>query len=274
MAKRQLSFDQRQVVPLQFKFNVQNLDPKATASKITTAMMNRLLDTVSTGTAINLDRIAYKITNAVRKAYISGINFAARNMIGTSSPRGAMGTKEFTSNFFSRNTAGEVNVGKVPGGVVEWRSLSGPTIKEKGHNLFFINSHELKSKLAAMAPAIVDNTGVVTVKRQKLRNKAGYFAPGQSKTRITLGEVEIRLMPNISPSLLPGIGHNSLTNADQDKTQKFEAKVINDPDVLKKLKGPLGAPERQRPMLQPIFTFWTKYYIPNQIRKILLENIA
>lgn len=240
---------------------------------ITDRIMKRILDNIRDNLEVDEKQVASYATRLIRKAYIQGIKYATKNLIGKPSPTGtgkaSFGIYGMASQLERVAPRFAVNPGPIDG-MVKWPALSMDTMERKGNNQFFKDNLDLQNYLIDNAGAIASKTGIVKVVS---RNAKGRIMKKTDK--VTIANLYIRVMPNVSPALLPGLDNNDIGQV--DKTQAFERLLINDSDILNKLYGPgpgrgnkEKSSDRQRPLLQPVFTFWTRYYIPTAIRKAFL----
>ena len=240
---------------------------------------------------VDAHKLQAQITKSVQSELEKAVRFAADKMIGTRSVLG------HTTHF---------HIGRhVPGGdvglsrsdfvipprefgqqsPVAWHYITSSTRLRKGsaakppnpnaHN-FFINTGELRRYLKAHAASIVQGTGVIRF--QVLRD--GEYRPLTRKTTmVRLGTLRVTFLPRVYKNFLPGLHTGSL--ASFDPSARFEAMVIDNQDIYKKLVGPkkngFQRPEWHRPLLQPVFTYWTLFRLPQRVSTVLdraLRNTA
>lgn len=231
-------------------------------------VMGEIIDRSGREVNVNVGRFAKTLYKLVEASYANAVAYAAKNMVGKPSPKG-----------LSNRTAngGMVEV-KDPDGdtLAFWKVLSPRTVKEQnkvsasaGSGRFFRHTGALRLDLLGMARKYVKNTGVVTVTTTgKLRDARGRFTSAANVTNVVpLGDLQIRLMPNIRTGMLPGL--LSGQNTDHDPTLSFEKRLGFSSEALQKLAGS-GMPGGHRPLMQPVFTYWTL----NRIPKVIAGAIA
>lgn len=216
---------------------------------------------------VDAERLKKTLPIIVENEYTRGIEWAADSLAGRMSPRGAEGelTIRQLGNAAPLKQAGM----RPPVGELIWRSLSGRTIKKKtargrDGRAFFVDTGSLRKKLKAQARAIVKRAGKcqVVITSPPTRNEKGRWA---KQRYITLANMEIRLLSNIPQSMLPGLATGDFGWSDPNMA--FERRVIRSPEVLKKLTGPEHG--SNRPFLQPVFTYWTQFYVPTRIAQTI-----
>ena len=221
--------------------------------------------------------ITKRVTNSLNKA----MDFAINNMIGSKSGRGTT-TKSFSAASMANSGTRIQSVGSYEGkstavkGKVTWKSLDYATQKKKAEagkdgSAYFIDDGDLKAFLVANRQKIVKRTGVISVSKPQAvdrygkvvrrRDSHGRFLPAI----VELAKMDIRILPNIPASFLPGMGSGDIGVV--DKNQRFESNVIQNIDIETKLLGPSDS--KQRALLQPVFTFWTNHYVPYEIGRAL-----
>jgi hypothetical protein len=226
-------------------------------------VMGEIIDRAGSSVNVNLGKFAKLLPKLVEASYANAVAYAAKNMVGKPSPKGLS----------NRNANGGMVEIKDPDGdtLAYWKVLSARTVKEQnqinpsaGSGRFFRRTGDLRLDLLGMARKYVKNTGVVSVKTTgKLRDARGRFTSAANVNKIvSLGEIQIRLMPNIRTGMLPGL--LSGQNTDHDPSLSFEKKLGFSSEALKKLQGS-GMPGGHRPLMQPVFTYWTLNRIPKVI---------
>ena len=230
--------------------------------------------------------LANKLRRTIETEYVKGVQYAVSGMIGTTSPGGVRdGVTMHSSAYKTFRTLGRPidtesrgftqlldngrtqDLIKRPNGPLRWQALSRHTRERKKHNRFFEDTGALSKMLRSKALNIVRKTGVVrvVVTTKQRRDSRGRFLPNERV--MPIANLEIRLMPSIPRSMLPGLTANNFGVV--DRNQAFEKAVIADELALRKLAGPERRKDIQRPLLQPIFTYWTNYYVPARIAQIL-----
>jgi hypothetical protein len=255
------------------------LGDKDSARDIAEDILQEILDRVRHSKKIDRMALTGPLRTAIREGYVQGVNWAIKNMIGVTAPRGIGTVKQFNS--FGTTISKEEGGVAPPKGPLLWDTLANSTVNRKmeaGRTYkdaasFFVDTGNLRSKLQRMVRGMVNNTGVVAIRTderrvRELNSKTNRLRlVRQRRDKVTLDDITIRLLPRVPLSLLPGISarHFGVTDPDQG----FEQLLIHDPDVLEKLKGPGDGHVAQRPFLQPVFTYWTLYHIPNTIQKTI-----
>lgn len=237
------------------------------ADFVAASTLGEIVDDVQRSSNLELSKLAKNLPKVVENSYIDAVRFAATQMIGTRSPLTVKTTSE------------PVEV-RDPEGfeLAYWPVLSTRTIREqneirgsKGQAQFFNRSGALRMDLLGMARNLVKRTGVVRVTyNSRLRDARGRFVSlVASQKKVSLGDFNIRLLPNVSPTALPGIKTGIVT--DHDPSLSFERRLGFSPAALKKLKGASKGnfviPGTHRPLLQPAFTYWTLNRIPQVIAR-------
>lgn len=167
-------------------------------------------------------------------------------------------------------------------GGVDWDPLTPSTVYAKrkaGHqesaSKMFIFTGDLKRELTQANREMVKKTGVVKVTSIDNRDAKGRFAKlDDTRKRVKLGSLRIRLLPNISRSSLPGI--SSGTWSEDTGTMAFEKKLGLSPETVKKLSGKGSRDDatfEKRPLLQPVFTFYTLFRAPMIISQVMSQTL-
>lgn len=237
--------------------------------------MDEMLSELRDSTNFQLNKLAKNLPKLVENSYIGAVQYAAKSMIGLKSPRGIDNRKQGVRVMDPDGEGLEI---------AHWQSLSPRTIREqneihntKGPGEFFNRSGALRMDLLSMARRLVLATGVVKVTYNgQLRDVRGRFtSPAASLKKVALGDFHIRLMPNINPATLPGLRTTNLT--DHDPSLTFERKLGFSPAALRKLKGAgkgeFLIPGTHRPLMQPVFTYWTLNRIPRVIAHSITDSL-
>lgn len=219
-------------------------------------------------TSINLEQLKKELPKVVENSYMEAVRYAAQSLIGRASPRGVD----------NRNTGYDAQIEFLS--VAKWKALSPRTIREqnaiqgtKHSGKFFQRTGALKREILSMARKYVKRTGIVRV---NVRNRFGQFQSINSSTRsFRVGQVEMRLLPNISRASLPGLQSGNVKDHNPDMS--FEQKLGMSPEAVRKLRGAGNGnfviPGTHRPLMQPVFTYWTLNKIPAVIAEKLLDTI-
>lgn len=241
---------------------------------IVSEVLEEIKDSVDAATKVNLNKLAKNMPKVVENSYVNAVSYAARSMIGTLSPRGAT----------ERSQPVEILDPERDLTLTYWQALAPRTIREqnqirneKGPGRFYMQTGTLKAELLSMARSMVKRTGVVRVSyKGALRDARGRFASlATTKKQVKLGEFVITLMPNINRAAIPGMISGRASDTDKDLT--FERKLGLSPDAIRKLKGASKGsfviPGTHRPLLQPVFTYWTLNRIPQVIARSIQTSI-
>lgn len=261
--------------PISNKFDATN--PSGIRA-VTDDIRTQLVNSASKDLNVNIGKLAINLSKVIENSYVSAMNYAAKNMIGRSSPRsGVQGSgNKMTS---------------VPGPdgltIARWQVLSPQTVAEqnamrgteKDKGKFFLQTGSLRAEILAMARMYVKNTGVVRVSYIKaLRGEKGRFvSPLHSSATVKVSDLTLRLMPNINPASLPGL----LSGRPQDHNPniEFEKKLGFSMDALTKLQGAVADQDDyainlvHRPLIQPVFTYWTLNRIPKLIANSINREV-
>lgn len=258
--------------------NQKTVDPSVGASIIADEILGEMTSNIKNTVSLSLSKLAKNLPKVVENSYVDAVNYAAKSMIGTKSPRGADNRAANDAKVDIRDPDGEGLV------LAKWQVLSPRTIKEqnqirgtKSSGEFFNRTGQLRSDILSMARSMVKRTGVVRVQYEgTLRDARGRFTSvSRSTKKIGLGQFRITLMPNINRASLPGVISGNY--ADHNPELTFERKLGFSPQALNKLRGATRAsfviPGTHRPLLQPVFTYWTLNRIPNIIGRSITQSI-
>lgn len=223
---------------------------------------------------INVGKLARNLDVVVATAYRKAVEFAAYRMIGRPSPKG-LDARQY-------NGGRARIVGPEGLTIANWQVLSARRIKEQnarnGTNhsgKFLLDSGELQDDVLRIAKNYIKSNSVVKVTyAERLRSK-GKFVSALSAGEGQLGKVTIRLLPGIREALLPGVQSGSPLNT--DPSLGFEQALGFSGEALEKLKGASNGgfiiPGTQRPLLQPVFTYWTLNKIPQVIARSIKSSM-
>lgn len=240
----------------------------------------------------DIDYLKRTLPHVVEDSYNDAVNFAAKRMIGTSSPRGR--PVETRNNVYKdiRGPAVEITTatGKDANGesilsggtsvIARWKALSTRTIKEqnaltgvRNSGLFYLQTKSLQNELLNNSRSIVKRTGNTQV---QYRQGGRFAAITAASRRVSVADFKIIILPNVSRGTIPGlVSSNPL---DVDSSLSFEKKLGLSADAIKKLSGASNGdyviPGTHRPLLQPVFTFWTLFRVPRVIAGALAKAIA
>lgn len=234
-------------------------------------------------TLLNLKGLNNRLQRVIETEYAQGVQYAADNMMGQISDGARDKVFGFNNVGFNTNVpqgkAFQRNSTPFTTGHVTWAPLSRNTVRRKiGDGLsidrarrYYRNTGALRKELLTQARAMVKRTGVV-----KITFNTGRFAPVKSKTaKIPVGQLRITLMPRTPRSALPGLASGNL--GDVNKSMAFERSLGMSEDAITKLTGPMRSKGTfnlaHRPLLQPVFTYWSLFRIPNKIAAALAGAI-
>lgn len=240
-------------------------------------IMDNLTSRVAENAEVRLGNLAKILPELVEKSYLEAVNFAAKSMIGTTSPRGADNRSA---------NKGQVTI-KAPDGdtITRWQVLAPRTIREQNairgvrdSGKFFSQTGQLKEEVVRVATSYVKSHPMIKVRYNgKLRDTRGRFvSPIASRKRITMGNLTLNLMPGINRNLLGGITAGDLNKGDPNLG--FEQKLGFSPSAIRKLrgagKGTFVIPGTHRPLLQPVFTYWTLNRVPQMIARAINRSVV
>ena len=268
------------------------------SDKLESAIIGQIITRVPAVRVVDRDKLESRLKRVIEQEYRRGIMYGVNNMFGRISPNELRAGEVMHTNrpivfgsLGDNSTANNLDMDlfpdrkgpslRRPTGRLEWKPLSRHTVKRKfaarGKDAsafrearkIYEDTGRLKRWISRYALAIVRKTGVVkvrlNVKQERVR---GRFV---KQKKVPLGNLLITLMPSVPKGLLPGLASGNFGQVDPN--MGFESRVISNSDVMKKLRGSERRPDTHRPFLQPIFTYWTQYYVPArialQIRKFL-----
>lgn len=226
-------------------------------------------------TKLNLTAITKRLKQTVETAYTEAVRYAARNMMGRRSPR-AWGEDpdpiEIRADIGAGRGTREL--------LAEWRPLSIQQIRKQTgdptakYGKFFIDTGGLKSELLGMARQMVKKTGSIKVQVRDADTGA-WRKPLKSTKIIPVADLKLTLLPNVYPSHLPGL--RSGQSDDHNNNMKFERSLGLSEEAITKLRGPMIGRDKglyHRPLLQPVFTYWTLYRIPAIVQEALNRGLV
>lgn len=234
------------------------------------------------GTLVNLRGLNARLQRIIETEYAQGVKYAADSMMGQISDGARDKVFGFNNTGFNtdipRYKSFQLNSKPFTTGHVTWAPLSRTTVRRKiagGLSVdrarrYYRNTGKLRQELLAQARQMVKRTGVVRI----TFNDTGRFAPIKDrKALIPVGRLRITLLPKTSRSALPGLASGNL--GDVDRKMSFERSLGLSPDAITKLQGPMsrGYNLANRPLLQPVFTYWSLFRIPQKIAGALDASI-
>lgn len=281
---------------IQIRFNIGSVREggDATNPQLLEHMVNAIgeeaVDLVKAAERVRLGALAKRLEQTVATEYADGIRYAASNLIGLSSkgqgdamrifiqPPGADDSVGFTTR---NNVKLRMKTPKHLKSEMYWKTLKKRTVIDKmrrngGNKVeahrFFLNTGALRRSLLAGARAMVKRTGAVSVIYREAKYRlGGRFAKiTKSPEKVVLGDIRINLLPKIPKGLLRGLQTGNI--GDTDPSMGFERALGISGLRLQKLMGPAYADpsgKSNRPLLQPVFTYWTLFRMPNRIANAL-----
>lgn len=144
-------------------------------------------------------------------------------------------------------------------------------------NKHFIDTGSLKAELTRTRREMIKKTGIVKVSVDSARNKKGQFAKVEDLHRsFPISTIRIRLLPNITKSMLPGLASGNWTKDTGDV--RFERALGISEENLQKLgnthlswiDGGKGKGNK-RPLFQPVFTYYTMFEAPKTAANVMIR---
>lgn len=241
---------------------------------VSDAAMKMITQRVADSTVTNLGQLVKELHKTLENSYVEAVRYAAQSMIGRASPRG----------IDNRNEGYTVQIEYL--NVAKWKALAPRSIREqnqiqgtKHSGKFFLRSGALRKEIMAFARQYVKKTGVVKItSSDRMRDSRGRFSAVNSDTKLVkLSKFSIRLLPNISPAALPGLRSGNVQ--DFNANMNFERALGMSPEAVRKLSGAtreysggdLILPGTHRPLMQPVFTYWTMFKIPALVAEKVLD---
>ncbi len=226
----------------------------------------------------NLSKLSKSLALNVENSYLSAVQFAANSMINLRSPKGAANRQGMVDVRGPRDEDGSDTI-------AHWKPLAPRTIREqnsikqeKSSGRFFSQYGNLRHELLGTAKRIVKSTGVVRVVFNK---QSGRRKIRETDTKVHIADFKIIVMPNIGRSVLPALGRNVrgfTLDQQYDSSLTFEKKLGISDASIRKLRGAGSGnfviPGTHRPLLQPVFTYWTLNKIPRVIANSLDRAIS
>ncbi|MES0134508.1 hypothetical protein NKJ88_06030 [Mesorhizobium sp. M0016] len=237
---------------------------------------------------VGLKTLNARLQRTIETEYALGVKYAADNLMGQLS---AYGSDHSPKVFSFSDAAGAVINTKIANskrfqmstqpfarGQISWARLTGNTIRRKvagGLSVdrarrFYRNTGRLRQELLSQSRQMVKRTGVVRI----TMNSSGRFVTRARGATIPVGQLRITLMPNVSRSSLPGLISGNLGDVNQNMS--FERSLGMSSDAITKLQGPMAGGHNlsHRPLLQPVFTYWSLFKIPQKIAAALNDSIV
>lgn len=225
-------------------------------------------------TNLDLKMITSRLKQTVETAYTDAVRYAARNMMGRTTTA-AYGTD---SNPIQTPRTTILIGGEY---AAEWYPLSGRQIKkQRGNNpgqktgKFFIDTGALKTELLSMARAMVKKTGVLKV-QIKDHSTEEWRKPLSITKIVPVADLKLIMLPNVYPSQLPGIRSGQID--DYNIGMGFEKSLGLSEEAVRKLRGPVIPGQGDlyhRPLLQPVFSYWTLFRIPTVVQEALNRGLV
>ncbi|RWB08785.1 MAG: hypothetical protein EOQ39_18770 [Mesorhizobium sp.] len=237
---------------------------------------------------VGLKGLNSRLQRTIETEYALGIKYAADSLMGQLSNYGSDMSPKVFSFSDAKGSVINTRIGDTKRfkmatqpfsrGQVTWARLTGNTIRRKvagGLSVdrarrFYRNTGRLRQELLTQARSMVKRTGVVKI----TMNNSGRFVSRARGSTIPVGQLRITLMPNVSRSSLPGLISGNL--GDDNPSMSFERSLGMSSDAITKLQGPMAGSYNlsHRPLLQPVFTYWSLFRIPNKIASALNDSIV
>lgn len=252
------------------------------AQAITDAVANLTGNLAKDRVKVNLRSLNSRLLKTIETEYALGVKYAADNMMGQISDGARDKVFGFNNTGFNtdipRFKSFSAKTANFTTGSVVWAPLSRNTVRRKiadGLSIdrarrYYRHTGALRAELLSKAREMVKRTGIVRI----TFNDTGRFTPVKDrKAVIPVGRLRITLLPKTPRSALPGLITGDL--GDVNKTMAFERSLGLSDDAIMKLRGPMsrGYNLANRPLLQPVFTYWSLFRIPNRIAAALDATI-
>lgn len=256
-----------------------NASQSAASAQIAEAIGYEAIQMARRETKIDVVKISARLRQVVETAYTEAVRYAARRMIGRTT-YAAWGTEKNAN----RTKPVDIFIGDSDDSffAASWYPLSSRQIKKQrqttgetgGKGKFFLDTGALKSELLSLARSMVKKTGVVKIS-VKDADTGLFRRPLKSTKVVPVADLKLTLMPNVYPSQIPGTRTGVVS--DHNMNMSFEKSLGLSEEAIKKLRGPI-IPGREslyhRPLLQPVFTYWTLYRIPGLVAEALNRGVV
>lgn len=229
-------------------------------------VMEAAVDSAQRTLMVRMDGLEAKLRKAVENSYVQAINYAANSMIGTLSPYAQDRRVFMPIPIDSKPIPG------IPDHVV-WKPLTQATRVRKLNYLhkikrtnrdqsrgavkFFVHTGNLRRQLKRFAHNYVRHTGLLQL---FVRTEKGNIRASRRRGNMPVGSLRMRIMPRV-----PLLALNPENSESMRLEQVMGIPNYGENSTFNKLAGR----KTHRPLLQPVMTFWTAYYIPNEITKAL-----
>jgi hypothetical protein len=233
-------------------------------------------------TKLNILATSKRLKQVVETAYTDAVRYAVRNMMGRSSPRAWGDPAPFINIMANDEGLGSVLGTRRSDGralLAKWYPLSHRQIKSQAGGSrgktgkFFEDTGQLKSELLSSARAMVKKTGAVRI---EIKDAAGATRKVKASDKIIpVANLKLKLLPNIYPTQIPGL--ISGRPYDTNESMGFERSLGLSEEAIRKLKGPVIPGQDDlyhRPLLQPVFTYWSLFRIPVILQEALNRGIV
>jgi hypothetical protein len=229
-------------------------------------------------------RLRAKVEARANKELNRVIPYATKHLVGLVGPpksdfnlTSANMTRQKTDYYQSTKFNYRFRVGEGSGDSVYWRALTQATLRKKKQNkgAFFLHRGSLRRFLETNASSLVARTGGIKVDLQLPAN----FNKKNVNAKYTAGSLVVRMVPKVYPGHLKGFTSGNW-GTDFDPNMRFEKSILGIGGLnLKKLAGAshfrdkYGFAFQHRPLLQPLFSYWLLYRIPQSIGAAIVEGI-
>lgn len=273
--------------------SIKDIDASEGIDQFVEALGIETTDRAATVNRVDIQALQAKLNGRVERSLTAAVNFAAKSVAGTKSHVSTTGRGAPTQIYFdwAEPELPLVNPsqGRVQGlsspDVIYWDALSRKTILKKSNTKrngpvagsgatprerarqYFVHTGALQAELLQLAKTITQKTGTVRV--GYIKNSAKDFNIYRGKARhLKVGRLQLVFLPKLSISNLPG-AHTAEASI-YDPNVLFERSLGISRPSLTKLKGVEGY---HRPLLQPIFTWWTLNRIPRIVATTIQNSL-
>lgn len=257
-----------------FRIQINISRNRAPTVQIRQALEERVMEVAVESTQrtlmVRMDGLEARLRKAVEDSYTQAINYAANSMIGTLSPYAQDKRVYMPIPLDSRPIPG------VPDHVI-WKPLTQATRVRKLNYLhrikrtnrdqsrgavkFFVHTGRLRQQLKRFARNYARHTGLLQL---FVRTEKGNIRASRRRGTMPVGALRMRVMPRVPLTAL---------NPENSDMMRLE-QVMGIPNYGENSAfNKLAGRKTHRPLLQPVMTFWTAYYIPNVITNALVSAL-